>query len=154
MTSDHGFEMIGVTEMGRPTKLTPDIENAIVTALRAGNYAETAVAYAGIGLSTYYRWMERGQSEAEDDRAYREFREAIEKARAAAEVRDIALIDKAAANGSWQAAAWKLERRYPQRWGRVVRTEVTGADGGAVHVEVDVRDELRKVLGLDAPDLS
>ena len=33
----------------------------------------------------------------------------------------------------WQAAAWRLERRYPDRWGRT-RHEVTGADGGPVAV--------------------
>ncbi len=28
------------------------------------------------------------------------------------------IIDKAAADGKWQAAAWKLERRYPSQYGR------------------------------------
>jgi hypothetical protein len=32
--------------------------------------------------------------------------------------RNLEIIDKAAADGKWQAAAWKLERRYPTQYGR------------------------------------
>jgi hypothetical protein len=31
---------------------------------------------------------------------------------------NLEIIDKAAADGKWQAAAWKLERRYPTQYGR------------------------------------
>lgn len=133
-------------KLGRRTKLTPDVQNAIVSALRAGNYQETAARYAGIAEPTFYSWLARGRDEP--DSIYGEFLEAVESAKAASEVRDIALIDKAAANGSWQAAAWKLERKYPQRWGRLTRTEITGADGGELKVTVDHRQTLRDVLGL------
>ena len=27
-------------------------------------------------------------------------------------------IKEAAQNGDWRAAAWMLERRYPEKWGR------------------------------------
>lgn len=33
---------------------------------------------------------------------------------------------------SWQALAWLLERRMPEHYARVSRTEVTGADGGPI----------------------
>ncbi len=39
----------------------------------------------------------------------------------------LAKIQKAAADGNWQAAAWWLERRYPADWGRrVVQSNVAG----------------------------
>jgi transposase len=136
---------------GRPTKLTPEVQDKIVTALRAGNYQETAATYAGISVPTFYRWMEQGAT-PDADVIYREFREAVEKAKADAEVRDVALIDRAAADGNWQAAAWKLERKFPNRWGRVNRTEVTGADGGALKVEVDHKAALLDLLGLSDAD--
>ena len=42
----------------------------------------------------------------------------IEQAEAVA-IRDrLAVITKAADSGTWQAAAWFLERRYPEQWGR------------------------------------
>jgi len=37
---------------------------------------------------------------------------------------------------SWQAAAWKLERRYPDKYGRRTRHEVTGAEGGPVELDL------------------
>jgi transposase len=136
--------------MGRPTKLTPEVQDKIVAALRAGNYQETAAMYAGVEARTFYRWMERGESDDADDEIYRQFRQAVEKAKADAEVRDIALIDKAAHDGSWQAAAWKLERKFPNRWGRVNRTEISGPDGAPVKVEMDAKSALLTKLGLDA----
>jgi hypothetical protein len=81
------------------------------------------------------------------DTKYREFRDAVESARSAAEIRNVALIQKAANDGTWQAAAWYLERTAWQRWGR--RTMVTGDAGEPIKVEVDHRQTLRQVLGLD-----
>jgi alpha-galactosidase/6-phospho-beta-glucosidase family protein len=135
---------------GRPTKLTPEVQDKIVTALRAGNYQETAARYAGINHDTFYEWMRRGKDEPGS--IFSDFAEAVEKAKADAEVRDVALIDRAAADGNWQAAAWKLERKFPNRWGRVNRTEVTGADGGALKVEIDHKAALLDLLGLSDAD--
>jgi len=133
---------------GRQTKLTPEVQDRIVAALRAGNYQETAAVYGGISVPTFYGWLERGRNEPES--AYSEFLEAVEKAKADAEVRDVALIDKAAHDGSWQAAAWKLERKFPNKWGRVNRTEISGPDGSAVKVDIDAKASLLQKLGLDA----
>lgn len=135
--------------MARPTKLTPEVQERIITALRAGNYQDTAAAYAGIDESTFYRWMERGLAEPESD--YGEFRKAVIKAKSDAEVRDLYLIDQAAQSGSWQAAAWKLERKFPHKWGRVNRTEISGPEGKPVQVET-MRAELLKALGVDDAD--
>lgn len=133
--------------MSRKLKLTPEIQDRICAAIRQGNYQETAAKFAGIGETTFYRWLDEGSKE-DSDEIFQQFREAVEKAKADAEVRDISLIDKAATDGSWQAAAWKLERKYPHRWGRVTRTEITGAEGAPLKVEVDAKAELKKLLGL------
>jgi len=42
---------------------------------------------------------------------------AVEKAQAGAEMTSIALINRAS-EMQWQAAAWRLERKHPDRWGR------------------------------------
>lgn len=101
--------------MGRPSKLTPELQERIVQAIRAGNYVATAVAYAGISQSTFYRWMERGKRQRGG--RFREFWEAIARAEAEAEVRNVALIQKEAQKNAVHAEWW-LERRFPDRWGR------------------------------------
>ena len=40
------------------------------------------------------------------------------------ECRLVSLVSKAAAE-QWQAAAWHLERKFPDRWGRKERLDVT-----------------------------
>ncbi len=131
--------------MPRPLKLTPDVQDRIVQAIQAGNYIEIAAQYAGVGKTTLYRWLSLAE-DPDADEVYRHFRDAVESARSAAEVRNVALIQKAANDGTWQAAAWYLERTSWQRWGR--RTMVTGDAGEAIKVEVDHRQTLRDVLGL------
>lgn len=128
--------------MSRRPKLTADVQSSVIEALAAGNYLETAAQYAGIHPATLFRWLDRGRAanESEDDdhpdKIYGEFCEAVEKTRAQAEVRAVALIRKAAMDGTWQAAAWFLERSHPTKWGRQGRLEVTGKNGGAVEVDV------------------
>lgn len=100
---------------GRPEKLTPELQQKIVDAIRMGAYIETAAAYAGINKSTLYDWMKRG-ARAKSGK-YKEFSNAIEKALAESEMRDLAVIAKASQE-NWQAAAWRLERKFPDRWGR------------------------------------
>ncbi|MFD1422452.1 hypothetical protein ACFQ4J_01685 [Laceyella tengchongensis] len=104
------------SKAGRPTKLTPALQEKIVTVIRGGNYIETAAAYAGISKQTLYNWLRRGARQKSGQ--YREFALAVEQALAEAEMRDLALIEQAARDGKWQAAAWRLERRFPKRWGR------------------------------------
>ena len=139
------------------TKLTPELQALVVEALNSGNYIETAAAYAGIHEATMYRWLERGRIErtrmSDDEDAvpdpeetpYREFCEAVEKTRANSEVRSLALIQKAAMEGTWSAAAWYLERSYPRKWGRFERQEITGANGAPLSITVSV-DELESKL--------
>jgi len=46
--------------VARPEKLTPEVQQKIVDAIRLGNYIETAAAYAGISKSTLYDWLKKG----------------------------------------------------------------------------------------------
>lgn len=101
---------------GRPTKFTQEIADRIVIFVRAGNYIETAAAAAGINKDTLYDWLKKGA--AQKSGVLRDFSDAITKALAEAEASDLATIGKAAKDGHWQAAAWRLERRNFTRWGK------------------------------------
>ena len=137
--------------MARPTKLNFDTHNKIITAIRAGNYIETAAAYAGINKSTLYEWLKRGEREKQrvaknpryrirkSEKIYVEFSNAVEKALAEAEIRDVAIIAKAAEE-QWQAAAWRLERKFPDRWGRK-KFDIDMKHSGDIEVEITLVDE-------------
>lgn len=130
-------------------KITDDKVKRLLAALTTGHYMERATRLSGIGNSTAYLWMEQGQNaraaqeaglELDDaQKAYLEILEAIEKAREAAAHRALLTIQQAAQAGTWQAAAWYLERTDREHYGRV--TQVSGPDNGPIHVRVD-RDEL------------
>ena len=115
--------------MGRP-KLEPATTQRVVDLIRAGNYLEVAATAAGIHRSTLYRWMRHGRDQKRG--RYRKFLSQVEKAQAEAESRDVALIAKAASE-DWRAAAWRLERKAPRRYGP--------------RVQLAVQQELDAVLG-------
>ncbi len=82
---------------GRPigsTKLTAEVQETIVTAIRQGNYLETAAALAGIHKDTFYDWIIKGANAQEPD-AYSNFSDAVQKALAESETDAIAAIRQA-----------------------------------------------------------
>ena len=119
---------------GRPTKLTPERQAKIVDAIRAGVPPETAAAFAGIDESTFYRWLARGRG-PEAESLYAEFAAQVREAMAEWETRDILLIGEAART-DWRAAAWRLERRLPKRYGRRERHEIVNGDEAAFRVAI------------------
>lgn len=137
--------------MARPTKLTKETKERILQAVQAGNYLDTAAQYAGIDGSTMRRWVAKGEASAAEP--YRSFCTALKSARAAAEVRSVALINQAATGGTWQAAAWYLERSYPERWGRT-RVEITGSgdQGAPIRVEISAEALEAKLRALVAKE--
>jgi hypothetical protein len=106
---------------GRPTKFNRALAEQIIQYIRAGAYIETAAVAAGIDKATFYAWMKKGASAKDGD--FKAFHDAVNQAMAMAEVRDVLLIGEAAKE-SWQAAAWRLERKFPDRWGQTRRVEV------------------------------
>jgi len=118
---------------GRPTKYNDEVVSKILAFVRAGNYVETAAVAAGINKDTLYDWLRRG---AKNEQPFKDFSDACERAMAEADMIDLSDISKAARAGSWQAAAWRLERRNPKQFGRTteesdrtVKVTVSDADG-------------------------
>jgi hypothetical protein len=132
-----------MSKTGRPSKLTPEVQGKIVTAIRAGNYAQVAAVYAGITERTYYRWMELGER-ARGGR-YLQFFQAVKAAEGEAEVRAVAIIQKKMPD-DWRAAMSYLERKHPKRWGR--RVDVTSGDEPfkGIPVEIKSAEEARQAL--------
>ena len=116
--------------MGAKTKLTPEVQKTITDAIQLGSTYVLAAQAGGIDYSTLAIWMRKGER---DPGEYRTFFEAVKKAEGQRASRWLAVIEKAASEGEWQAAAWKLERLHPETYGRK-RLEMTGANGGPVVV--------------------
>jgi hypothetical protein len=106
---------------GRPSKFNKATAEQILQFIRAGAYIETAASAAGIDKATFYAWLKKGANAKAGE--YKDFHDAVTQAAAMAEVRDVLLIGEAAKE-SWQAAAWRLERKFPDRWGQTRRVEV------------------------------
>ena len=111
--------------MARKSKYTPETVAKIIEAIKMGATYELAAGYAGIHYDTFNEWMKHKA----------EFSEQIKSAEGVGAMIWLAKIERAASDGNWQAAAWKLERRYPHAYGRnVTQMEVTGKDGGPIEV--------------------
>lgn len=104
--------------MARPTKLNEDVKKRIVQAIQLGATYELAAQYGGVSYNTFNEWMKAG-AEAKSG-AFRELYEDVHSAGGKAVVGWLAKIEAAANDGIWQAAAWKLERRYPHEYGKTV----------------------------------
>jgi hypothetical protein len=137
----------------RMTMEHPRVER-LINALRLGDFVEEACSYAHISIDSYYRWLREGEllnnrlnngdvlSKEEND--IRELAEAIKEAELGGQHAALETIRTAAKNGTWQAAAWFLERRN-KKWSN--RTEITGADGAPV-LQVTVEDVDAKIRNL------
>jgi len=135
--------------MSRPFLLNEEIQTAVCKALRAGNNRRASCAFGGICYSTMLNWIKLGD-EAKRNRdegvtlddskiPFIEFSGAVQKAEGLAEVEAVAVIQKAAreaTSGQWTAAAWWLERKYPDNWGRRERRD--HREGTSEKVQINV----------------
>ena len=110
--------------MARKCLLTPEVQSAIVGAIEKGATRREAALAAGISETTLYRWLARGEKAQKGQ--FREFYEAVKQAEEKAVLGFVSAIWEAAQNGKWQAAAWWLERRYPEDWGKQRLVEPEG----------------------------
>jgi len=150
-----------VAKIGRPSLLTPKIQEKICELLRTGAPLETCADAVGVWPQTLSDWQRRARecvdahsgdvtSAKADEKAgvYVEFTEAISRARAEAE---LALLEKvkAAGKGGW-AAGWILERvmrrRYHTRAAHEV--EVSGTIGGGEGADADAAAKARALAFL------
>lgn len=123
---------------GRPSKLTPEVKKRLLDSLRLGNYYEAACAYAGIEYRTFRNWMKKGE-EAKSGQFFQFFQE-VNRAEMEAEARMVAQWQNHMRH-DWRAVKDFLARRFPDRWARRDKTELTGKNGGPIEV-TDAREIL------------
>lgn len=114
---------------GRPTKFTSTTISRLVHAIKLGATYDLACKYANIDYSLFALWMNgrhfpKGTTQQQKD----DFVETIRAAEGEAAMVWLAKIERAASDGNWTAAAWKLERRYPNQYGRAVISHKVSAE--------------------------
>ena len=140
---------------GRPTDLTPEIQESITRDLTLGlDTVEDICSRAGISVAAYYAWRDKGRKKTRQ--IYVDFEEACAKATATFKAGRLARIVQAGVGGetttrttkkygpdgklveettietthpaSWQANAWLLERKFPREFAKATRFEVIAND--------------------------
>lgn len=101
--------------MGRPTKLDDETADRICEAVSLGSPLYLAARAGGIDPETLRAWKARGRK---GEQPYSAFLGRLKVAEAVGVTAALTVIRKAASEGTWQAAAWILERRYPKVFGR------------------------------------
>lgn len=124
---------------GRSTRLTPEMAEAIVTAIRSGAPLEVAAQAVGVAPSTFWEWMARGEGKVPRGRKstplYAEFAERVRKAEAEVHILTIGTVRSAVLERrNWQAALSWMKLRWPKHYAE--RTELSGPDGRAVPLEI------------------
>ncbi len=129
------------SKTGRPSKFVPEAAAVVRAHVRRGSPRHIAANAAGLGRSTLMRWMARGKKELRGK--FRDFWDALKKAEAEMVIELVQRINAAAERGTWQAAAWTLERRYPEEF------STHGRELAALRKEVV---ELRKKVPPEEPE--
>lgn len=133
---------------GRPTVyLEERVRNTILAALRMGLSRDDACYLAGVTPSGFWRFMERveaGKEKIPLTEEVKNFFNEVKKARSELKIRLLRKIDEAAER-NWQAAAWRLERGFPDEFGRKYNEAKISIDKSKdkVVVEIKIPDELR-----------
>lgn len=117
--------------MGRRTKLTPEVQEVIVRAIRKGAFDWVAAEAAGIGRRTFYRWLSSG--EARSDSLYRQFWHDVRQARAEARQAAEARVFK---DNAFNWLRYGPGRERPGAPGWTERMEHAGEGGGPVTIRV------------------
>lgn len=140
------------TQAHARAKLTPEVQAQIVESLKVGNYLDVAAAQAGIAKPSVLKWLRRG---AKGEQPYADFADAVRRAQNRAEselVRRHEEIIRAALDmGDPKALAvaeraigWRLERKYPKRWGKQVQVLDSSEDPTRQAYEEMSDDELER----------
>lgn len=117
--SDYSELLSSVDRIGQvhpTTSLTKAVVEDLKTYISRGLGLREVCSLVGVPWMTFKLWRTR----------YPRFDEFIEKCVAEVEIETLDEIREAGKGGTWQASAWMLERRWPERYGKrdVLKQEI------------------------------
>lgn len=131
----------GGNPQGRKTALNADLIERITTPIAEGKSVTSAVRMAGIPKSTFYNWLDRGESE--EDTVYADLWDRYTRARGLGEDYVYSTVwEIAEREGDLATLMSILKQRYPESWGDVDRGEQAG-DKTVIKLPEEVTDEWR-----------
>lgn len=98
---------------GNRRKCTAELVRAAVKLKKGGANNADICRAVGIHEATFYRWVKTPRGALE-----RELSESLKKAEADYKNALLGIIAKSAQERDWKAAAWLLERKYPDEYAR------------------------------------
>ena len=107
---------------GRPSLLTASRQRILLAAIERGLSYKQASALAGISYDSFNRWRKQGMT-PDASPEIRDLCDQLEAAQARGADSLLATIREATNQGSWKAAAWMLERRFPEQWDRARKAD-------------------------------
>lgn len=133
-------------------KLTDELINELCKYKRSGLTNKSVCDAAGISERSFYDYMKRAEADLEAGKKtiFSRFIQSYKKAETVHKMKRLAQIQAAAEGGNWQAAAWELERCYPDEYGKRVAAEVTGKDGGAIATKSEINGKIKTEVDLSA----
>ena len=133
----------------QPRLLTLEVQEVICKAIEAGATLEIAAQAAGIGARTLDEWLHHGRMELRDspdmESPCADFVKAVTVASATFEIDCLAIIQDAAPK-NWTAAAWLLERKFPERYAKVDRVRVSGDETNDQPVQISDEERHNRLL--------
>lgn len=139
---------------GRRTLLTARVRQRFIEAIQKGASYELAARAAGISERTFYNWKARAEA---GERRFVQFVQELTRAEAEGAEKLLDSIIKAAEaqGGDWRAAAWLLERRFPDVYAKRQPAEApqlpkAPAEGGAAGGPDGVRKVLEQIAARGA----
>ncbi|MWG34833.1 hypothetical protein [Halomarina oriensis] len=120
----------------RDPKLTVERQEKIASMLEDSHSIAAACRCNGIGRSTFYEWLQKG--DAQEEGIYADFSDRVARARGAGERRIVdELLETAREKGDTRTMLSVLKSRYPDSWDDASSTE----DSGTVNIHLSPTDQ-------------
>lgn len=127
--------------LGRPPKLTHEMIEKIADLIVMGKSIALAANVAGISESTIYRWLALGKKKS-SEKIYKDLVDRVSEACEFSEFEALQVLRQSSLEGSnWRAAAWILERRHPEKYGKRAASD-----------EIAKSSNIKKGLNEDTPE--
>jgi transposase len=126
---------------GRTSKvLDPRVTEVFLDGIRQNLTRNLACKKAGINPGSFSRWMTRAREadvSGENDSIYVVFRNKLEKIEAETAAELVQTIETAS-HKDWKAAAWVVERRHPDDYGKRETTVIEGSEERPLEVKTSL----------------